>query len=131
MTVTSKWVALHEVSDYLAKGWREVQIIGGLDDAALMASPEEPASEGGKVEPFCRYCAGYAVAAEERQHSYTCNRPRHQDKPAKVRMTPELENLLKLADYAEVAMRTGFNPPYLLIHNELRAAIKVVREKFQ
>ena len=45
MTVTSKWVALHEVSDYLAKGWREVHIIGGCDDASLMVSPEEPASE--------------------------------------------------------------------------------------
>ena len=54
MTVTSKWVALHEVSDYLAKGWREVKIIGGCDDAALMVSPEEPASEPAKVEcPNC------------------------------------------------------------------------------
>jgi hypothetical protein len=55
MTVTSKWVALHEVSDYLAKGWREVQIkrgrIGCVDKAALMVSPEEPASEPAKVEP--------------------------------------------------------------------------------
>lgn len=47
MTVTSKWVALHEVSDYLAKGWREVKLEGGFKHVALMVSPEEPASDGG------------------------------------------------------------------------------------
>ena len=142
MTVTSKWVALHEVSDYLAKGWREVQIIGGPDDAALMVSPEELASEPAKVEcPNCRentypnrhdfpdgryICqqAGTAKVEEPTDRPMDFNRSpfvKAQPEPAAAEMpeavlvnTWQLEELLKYADLAEVSIRTGFAPPSFL-----------------
>lgn len=88
MTVTSKWVALHEVSDYLAKGWREVKLEGGLRDAALMVSPEEPASEERSAE-VCPNCGGIVEVNEPHRwrhpnapDTYSCQKPASE--PAKV-----------------------------------------------
>lgn len=102
-----------------------VEWVKAVTDA--LCSLGSPASEGGKVEPFCRYCAGYAVAAGERHHSYTCNRPRHQEKPAKVRMTEELETVLAVAEQAEVHFRTGFTMLSPRSLSDIRVAIAAVR----
>lgn len=142
MTVTSKWVALHEVSDYLAKGWREVQIIGGPDDAALMVSPEELASEPAKVEcPNCLHeDTGHAwkVNGELRYSCAGWNKPAQpepvaEEMPEAVSVnTWQLEELLKYADLAEVSLRTGFHPPEFLFEpadRSLRQCIDAIKEQ--
>lgn len=144
MTVTSKWVALHEVSDYLAKGWREVQIkrgrIGCVDKAALMVSPEEPASKPAKVE--CPNCGGEAAYFDEHHDGYEfrcapCKpaqpEPVAEEMPEAVSVnTWQLEELLKYADLAEVSLRTGFHPPEFLFEpadRSLRQCIDAIKEQ--
>lgn len=134
MTVTLKWVALHEVSDYLAKGWREVKLEGGFSGysaKALMVSPEEPASEPAKVEPVAAEMpeAVYIAANTLRASGHVTLadallKEAWHTQPAKVRMTEELERVLATAVHGAAAY---MNAKMYGHAEEARLAIAAVR----